>query len=407
MHSSARAKVKARIILPLITLATLVGALLVMISGVQRASIVHATGTSYPQGFYQQTNLVSNIPGMAKFTDAYLRNPWGLAYAPGGPWWVADNSTALSTLYGGDGTPFPPGSPIVVSIPKSGGIPGGAPTGTVFNPFASTNPHDFVISKNGNSGPGTFLFASEDGTISGWNPNVDPRHAIIAADRSTLGPGAVYKGLAIASSGKHAFIYATNFRLGTVEMLNGQFKLVRSFTDHQVANNCPLPGQCFSPFDIQNIGNKLYVTYALQKPDKHDDQKGVGNGFIDVFSTEGQLLRRLAAHGPLNSPWGLAMAPNNFGPYSGDLLVGNFGDGHINAFTPTGRFLGPLKDPTRHPIAISGLWGIAFGNDQLAGASNELYFSAGTNFETDGLFGKISFFQPLAGTAPGIGSNYP
>ncbi len=362
-------------------------------SGVFQASAAQAAGSSSSGGFYQQTNLVSDIPGMAKFTDLNLKNPWGLSHSPTGPWWVSDNNANVATVYKGDGTAFQVGTPpmpLVVTIPLPGGGPGGTPTGNVFNPVNSTNPDDFVVRENGKSGASVFMFATEDGTISGWNPNVDGTHAIIAVDRSTVGQGAVYKGLAFGSSDNREFIYATNFRFGTVEMFNANFKRVRSFTDQKLSHDCPLPGQCFAPFGIQNIGGNLYVTYALQKKDKHDDQSGPGNGFVDVFSTKGHLLRRLAAHGTLNSPWGLALAPDNFGQFSDDLLVGNFGDGRINAFDPdSGDFLGQLKDKEGNPITIDDLWGLAFGNGHLAGDTNTLFFAAGINDEADGLFGTI------------------
>ncbi len=385
MHFSVR--VKRMTVFPLIVFIVLAGFVAAV---VVRVPATHAASLSSEEGFYQQTNLVSDISGLAKVTDAHLHNPWGLSASPTSPWWVSDNNAGVSTLYNGDGAIIP----LVVTIPLPGGGPGGTPTGTVFNPVNSTNPNDFVVSENGKSGPSLFLFATEDGTISGWNPTVDGTHAIIAVDRSTVGLGAVYKGLAIGSSHHQEFIYATNFRFGTVEMFDAHFKLVRSFTDKKLSRDCPLPGQCFAPFGIQNIGGKLYVTYALQKPDKHDDQAGAGRGFVDVFDTAGHLLRRFAEHGALNSPWGLALAPSHFGRFSHDLLVGNFGDGRINAFDlDSGEFHGQLKDEGGHPITIDGLWALAFGNGHLAGKQNELFFSAGINDEVDGLFGKIQFVR--------------
>jgi uncharacterized protein (TIGR03118 family) len=259
----------------------------------------------------------------------------------------------------------------------------------VFNPTSG-----FVISQGGASGPGQFLFATEDGTISGWNPAVDPAHALIAVDRSAVRQGkfvgAVYKGLALAPSGSGSFLYATDFRFGVVEQFDAQFHLVRSFTDPVLAEDCPLPGQCFAPFGIQNIGGDLFVSFALQNKAHHDDVGGAGNGFVDVFDTSGTLKGRFASMGSLNSPWGLALAPAGFGTFSNDLLVGNFGDGRINAFDPsTGKFLGQLQDPAGHPIAINGLWGLAFGNGGLAGDTTTLFFASGLNDEADGLFGSI------------------
>ncbi len=342
-------------------------------------------------GFYQQTNLVSDLPNIAKFQDPNLLNPWGLSHSPTSPWWVSDNGAGVSTLYKGDGTAVP----LVVTIPPPAGSPAGttaAPTGNVFNPFFSTDPNAFVVSQGSASGPSIFMFATEDGTISGWNPGVDPTHAILAVDRSTVGAGAVYKGLAIGSNASGAFIYATNFRFGTVEMFDANFHLVRSFTDSKLANTCPLPNQCYAPFGIQNIGGNLYVTYALQNAAKHDDVSGPAHGFVDVFDTNGNLLRRLVSHGRLNSPWGLALAPADFGRFSNDLLVGNFGDGRINAINPSnGAFLGQLSSQAGNPITIDDLWGLVFGNGANAGQTNELFFTAGINDEADGLFGKITF----------------
>ena len=348
------------------------------------------------KGFYQQTNLVSDLPNIAQVQDTNLVNSWGLSHGPTSPWWVSDNGTGVATLYNGNGTPvnpLPPGTPpLVVTIPVPAGVTTAAPTGNVFNPFFSTNPTDFVVSQGSASGPSRFIFATEDGTISGWNPGVDKTHAILEVDRSTVGAGAVYKGLAIGSNASGNFIYATNFRFGTVEMFDAKFNLFKSFTDSKLANTCPLPNQCYAPFGIQNIGGNLYVTYALQNAAKHDDVAGPAHGFVDIFDTSGNLIRRLVSHGRLNSPWGLALAPADFGRFSNDLLVGNFGDGRINAINPkNGAFLGQLRDQSNTPITIDGLWALAFGNGSVAGGTNELFFTAGINGEADGLFGKITF----------------
>ncbi len=203
--------------------------------------------------------------------------------------------------------------------------------------------------------------------------------------------GPVYKGLALGHNSAGNFLYATNFRFGSVDMFDAHFNPTGSFTDSTLSNDCPFTGQCFAPFGIQNINGNLYVTYALQKPGKHDDQAGPGNGFVDVFDTNGNLLQRLLAHGQLNSPWGLALAPEGFGRFGKDLLVGNFGDGHINAYEPgTGAFRGQLKDQKGNPIAINGLWALGFGNGALAGPTDTLFFTAGINDEADGLFGSIT-----------------
>ena len=338
-------------------------------------------------GFYQQTNLVSDLPNIAKFQDPNLVNSWGLVHGPATPWWVADNGTGVSTLYNGQGVKVP----LTVTIPAPAGSPAGttaAPTGVIFNGNGGFN-----VSENGTSFSSVFIFDTEDGTISGWNPTfADRTHAILAVDRSTVGAGAVYKGLAMGSNASGTFIYATNFRFGTVEQFNSSFQLVKSFTDSRLANTCPLPNQCYAPFGIQNIGGNLYVTFALQNAEKHDDVAGPAHGFVDVFDTSGNLIQRLIMHGRLNSPWGLAHDPADFGLFSNALLVGNFGNGRINAYDlNTGEFLGQLRDQTNTPITIDGLWSLQFGNDANAGLHNELFFTAGINDEADGLFGKIAF----------------
>jgi uncharacterized protein (TIGR03118 family) len=320
---------------------------------------------------YSQTNLVSNIPGMAAVTDPHLENPWGISFGPTSPFWVADNGTGVSTLYRPDGTPVP----LVVTIPPPTGSEGpSAPTGTVFN---GTN--DFVVSGNGTSGPAVFIFVTENGTIAGWNPGVDLTHAVLVVDNSGL--DAVYKGLASARTSKGSFLYATNFHDGVVEMYNSHFQLVKTFTDTSVPPR-------YAPFNIRNINGKLYVTFAEQDEDKGDDISGPHHGFVDVFDTSGNKLRRLISRGVLNSPWGIALAPANFGRFSNDLLVGNFGDGRISAFDPvTGQFLGQLLNKNGAVLSIEGLWMITFGNSTAP--SNALFFSAGINDEADGLFGRL------------------
>ncbi len=365
----------------------IVAALALLLLVLPGTAFAHANTGSH--GFYQQTNLVSDTPGLAMFTDPNLVNPWGLSHSPTSPWWISDNGTGVATLYKGNGVAVP----LVVTIPPPAGSPSGttaAPTGNIFNPVNSTDTDDFVVSAHKKSGPSIFIFATEDGTISGWNPNVDLNNAILAVDRSAVGSGAVYKGLAFGWSSGNEFIYATNFRFGTIEMFDANFHLVSSFTDARLANKCPLPNQCYAPFGIQNIGGKLYVTFALQNAQRHDDVAGAGHGFVDVFDTNGHLLRRLISRGHLDSPWGLAHAPSDFGRFSNALLVGNFGDGLINAYNlHTGAFLGQLKDSSGNAIQIDDLWGLAFGNGAAAGESDELFFTAGIGDEQHGLFGKI------------------
>jgi len=202
---------------------------------------------------------------------------------------------------------------------------------------------------------------------------VDATHAILVVDRSGVTreefTGAVYKGLALATTNSGDFRFATNFRFGAVEKFDAQFNLVASFTDPSLASDCPIPGppvQCFDPFGIQTINDELYVTFALQDAAHHDDVKGLGNGFVNVFDTNGNLIRRFASQGTLNSPWGLALAPANFGPLSNDVLIGSFGHGRINAFdSVTGVFVDQLRDEGGNAITINGLWGLAFGNGGL------------------------------------------
>jgi len=336
---------------------------------------------------YAQTNLVSNVPGLAKVQDPNLKNPWGISHSATSPWWVSDNNGNVATLYDGNGTRFPPppAGPLVVNIPAPGAMTGGTPTGNVFNGTGG-----FVVSDGSKSGSSLFIFATEDGTIVGWSPAVSFTQAIIAVDNSkvpTPQNGAVYKGLALAQSEAGQTLYAANFRAGTVDVFDSSFNAVHragAFKDSKVPAG-------FAPFGIQSIGDRIYVTYAKQKPDKHDDLSGPGNGFVDVFSTEGKLLERLIRHGKLNSPWGLTVAPNNFGEFSGDLLVGNFGDGHVNAYDRrSGEFEGTLRKSNGSAIEIQGLWGIAFGNGQTAGPKNSLFFAAGIHDEVDGLFGSLT-----------------
>lgn len=340
---------------------------------------------------YIQKNLVSDLPNVAERTDPHLVNPWGIAFAPMGPFQISDNGTGVSTAYDENGRPFPNSTaPEVITIPPpAGSPPPAAPTGVVFN-----GTQGFVVSERGRSGPSFFIFATEDGTISGWSPQVDQTRAVLAVDNSSnavdkLKLGAVYKGLAIGESSVGTLIYAANFRDGVVEMYDTRFRFERAFTDPRITPDAKTPG--FAPFGIRNIDGLLYVTFAVQNAARHDDVSGPGNGFIDVFTLEGAFLRRFSTGGVLNSPWGLALAPADFGPLSNTLLVGNFGNGLINAFDPaTGGFVGHLTNQHGDPIAIRGLWGLTFGNGGLAGPTNVLFFAAGINDEADGLFGRIA-----------------
>jgi uncharacterized protein (TIGR03118 family) len=336
---------------------------------------------------YVQTNLVSDIPGLAAHTDPNLKNPWGTSVGPGTPIWASDNHAGEATLYDGAGNPQP--RVVTIPAPPSAGVGAiGAPTGQAFNTFDPTST-DFVISKNGVSGPAFFLFATEDGTIAGWNPSVDNTHAVIAVDNSTATDaagdvGANYKGLALVSTPKGKFIYATSFRFGRVDVYDSHFDLVNSFTDPTIPAG-------FAPFGIHNIGGRLYVTFAKQGPGKDDDAARPGNGFVDVFSPNGDLLQRLVSRGRLDSPWAVTLAPSSFGAFGGDILVGNFGYGRINAYDPvTGAFQGELSRPGGGPVTIDGLWGLRFSPTTPGATPNTLFFTAGLNHEADGLFGTIT-----------------
>jgi len=329
-----------------------------------------------PGGRYQQHNLVTDGFIVADHTDANLVNPWGIAFNPFGPVWIADNGSGLSTLYNGAGVP----QALVVSIPPATGAAAGNPTGIVFN-----GSNGFVVTKGTASGPAKFIFATEDGVVAGWNPTVDLTHAILVKDNS--GSGAVYKGLALSAGGNGSLLYATDFRNNKIDVWDSTFAPVLlpagAFTDPKIPSG-------FAPFGIQAINGNIYVTYAKQDAARHDDVKGMGLGYVDVFDPNGNLLDRVASKSKLNAPWGLALAPAGFGDFSNSLLVGNFGDGHINAFDiATGEFLGQLMGMDGKPITIDGLWGVAFGNGFVGQPVNTLFFTAGPNGEADGLYGRL------------------
>jgi uncharacterized protein (TIGR03118 family) len=322
---------------------------------------------------YVQENLISDLNGVARITDPNLVNPWGLAAGPSTPLWIADNGTDVSTLYtGGVHESIPKILPLVVAIP------GGAPTGLVFN--ATT---DFVIHSGAASAPAKFIFDSEAGKIVAWSPVVPP---LTSGQVKFSSPdGAVFKGLAIASTSGGSFLYATDFHNGVVDVFDKNFNMV-TLSGHFTDPNIPAG---FAPFGIQLLNGRLFVTYAKQDAAKHDDVSGPGNGFVDVYNTSGHLVRRLISKGDLNSPWGLVMAPIGFGMFTHDLLVGNFGDGAIHAYDPkTGALLGPLMNHDGNPIVIDSLWGLRFGNGVI-GTRRTLLFTAGIGGEGHGLFGEI------------------
>jgi uncharacterized protein (TIGR03118 family) len=325
--------------------------------------------------FYRQRNLVSDSAAVpAEQRDPNLVNAWGLAFNPYGAAWVADNHTGLATLYNGNGNP----QSLVVTVPGAAGATG-SPTGTVF--YGGPG---FVVGKGTASGPSRFLFASEDGGIAGWAPNVDRTHAIRVIDNSAR--NAVYKGIAISGNGHGTLLYATDFHNGKVDVYDSNFKpayLTGTFHDPQ------LPAG-YAPFGIQAVNGDLYVTFAKQDEERMDDVPGRGFGFIDVFDPDGHLLRRLVSGGALDAPWGIALAPASFGRFSNRLLVGNFGDGLINAYDPaTGKWLGRLKAPQGKAIHVDGLWGIAFGNGLNDQPVDALFFAAGPDDENHGLYGRI------------------
>jgi uncharacterized protein (TIGR03118 family) len=336
-----------------------------------------------PNSVYLQTNLISDQAGVAAITDASLVNAWGLAVPPtGGNFWISDNGTGLSSVYGGDVNQ----SDLTKKLADVT-IPGEGPTGVVFNPFSMSNPTDFVISSGTSSGPAAFIFVTEDGTIAGWNANVPPGPPPSSqAQVGTTVAGAIYKGVAIGNNGTENLLYAANFHTGHIDVFD------RTFASKTLAGNFTDPDlpMGYAPFNVQNIGGTLYVMYAQQDANAEDEVAGAGKGFVDKFDLNGHLLGRFASSGVLNAPWGIAQAPANFGKFSGDILVGNFGDGRINAFTTAGTFAGTLKDVRGNPIAIDGLWALAFGNGISAGEANNLYFTAGPDEEMHGLFGKLA-----------------
>ena len=341
----------------MLALALVLGAALVAVSPL----------TAAERNAYTVTALVSDQPGVATHTDGNLVNAWGLTAGPTTPWWVSDNGTNNSTLYGGDGAP----RALVVDV-------AGGPTGTVFN-----NTSAFLLPTGGKA---LFLFDGEDGVVRGWN-GAQGTTAIVVKDRSDV--GAIYKGLSIADTAAGPRLYAADFHNARIDVFDGNFGLVpdSGFVDPG------LPAG-YAPFNVQTIGDRVFVAYAKQDEDAEDEIAGQGRGFVDAYDTQGNLLDRVAQHGQLNAPWGLALAPETFGRFGGDLLVGNFGDGNINAYEElsNGHFahLGELRGSDGKPLAIDGLWALRFGNDSAAGSSQTLFFTAGPDEESHGLFGSIT-----------------
>jgi uncharacterized protein (TIGR03118 family) len=341
--------------------------------------VVLVGGVAAAAGAREQANpytvhaLVSDDPSVpAPATDANLVNGWGLTAGPTTPWWAADNGTNVSTLYTGSGSK----AALTVAVP-------GGPTGTVFN----GNPADFIVTQNGKSGAARFLFATEAGTVVGWSPAVNGTAAVTGADRSSA--GAIYKGLATANDR----LYATDFHNARVDVFDKSFGLMSlsgAFQDPKVPKG-------FAPFGIQALGGNIFVTYAKQDAAAKDDVAAPGQGYVDEFTPDGQLVGQVVnsqkKNAPLNAAWGLALAPTGFGNFAGDLLVGNFGNGRVSAYAQSGSkwvYKGQLRVGDGTPITIPGLWAIAFGNGSASGPTTSLYFLSGPGDEKHGLFGSIT-----------------
>ena len=370
---------------------TILGVMIAMLCAIiysAQKTLVTASAAPGPSQFYAQHNLVSDGFVPADHINPDVVNAWGLVSGPTTPWWIVDNGTGKSTLYNVATGTFP----LTVTVPGVGGEQGN-PTGIVFNGGSG-----FVVNNGAGTSPARFIFSSEDGTISAFRgvPVVT-----VVPNAQAPAHGAIYKGLAIDSATNGQFLYATDFHGGAVDIFDASFHAVTmpgAFTD-------PTLPAGFAPFGIQNIAGTIYVTYALQDEDKEDDVSGPGNGFVDAFTTSGAFIRRVASMGELNSPWGLALAPANFGRFSGDLLVGNFGDGRIHAFdaatlTSEGEFeaVGLLHSAAGKPVQIDGLWALQFGHGTSAtsanGLTNTLFFTAGPAEEEHGLFGSLVNVPP-------------
>jgi uncharacterized protein (TIGR03118 family) len=352
------------------------------IERLENRSLMSASG-------FDQTNLVSDQFGVAQIQDKNLINPWGIALNPaGGAFWLADNDAGVATLFSGDlNNSSLAKQSLVVNIPN------GEPTGVVAN---TTN--DFVIKDNaGHSGVAKFIFASEGGNISGWNPAVPPPAPSTNAQPAVHVDGAFFTGLAIANAGGKHFLYAADFAGGKIDVFNSQFRhdsLGHTFTDPNMPSG-------FAPHNIENFGGRLFVAYAQQDPAHPGHEAfGAGAGFIDEYSSSGRLIQRISSGGALNAPWGMAMAPKGFGQFGGDLLVGNLGDGHITALDPNRNFaqVGQLKNADGSVIAIDGLWSLQFGNGVSSGDSNALYFTAGPDRYQHGLFGSLRTVRDITVT---------
>jgi len=336
------------------------------------ATIALGSGLASANDF-TQTNLVSDVANLALHQDLVLKNAWGLSHGPNTPFWISDAGTDLSTLYDGTGSKVS----LQVAIPGPAAHVPAVPTGNLFNPTSG-----FLVTAGDSSTKAFFIFAGATGTISAWNPNVDRFHAILKVNNF---PQAGYTGIALGTNSTGTFLFAANFPEGRIDVFDSTFApatLAGTFTD-------PVVPAGYGPFNIENINGRLFVTYAKIDPQTGHDIAGVGNGYVAVFDTNGMLLRHFASQGLLNSPWGMAIAPSTFENVKGDLLVGNFGDGHVNAFRLSdGRFGGQLKMEGR-TIVVPGLWALVDGGGALNADPNEVYFTAGINNQADGLFGTL------------------
>ncbi len=356
---------------------------------------------------YTQTNLVSNASGVAPVTDPQLINPWGISRGSGSPWWVSDNATGFSTLYNGAGAK----QSLIVTIPPADPnnkkTPTGTPTGTIFNGSQT----DFLLAP---AKPAVFLFSTIDGTIAGWNPSVAATLAVTVVKTTD---GSSYTGLTSAFVNGKPFLYAANFNKGRVDVYDGAFHVAQlskepvnedsSDRDVQSSENAfvdeRLPRD-YAPFNVQAVGNDIVVTYALHEEGARLETDGPGLGFVDIYSSTGRLLRRLEHGDWLNAPWGVALAPLDFGRFSHDLLIGQFaggGDTQSSGFIAaydlaTGKFDGLLQDASGKPLAINGVWALSPGNvspnnnDAAAAPATEVYFTAGPNRGSGGLFGYLT-----------------
>ncbi len=344
------------------------------------SSVSSATGAGSARA-YTATPLVADTEIQGATIDPNLVNPWGIAYGPDTFFWIANNGTGTSTVYDGDGRPQPNASPLVVNLP----LPEGAsddtakPTGLVYQ-----GEDGYAAGTGGQNASARFIFATEEGTLL-WTPALGSDQAFIAVDAS--GDGAIFKGLTLVQRDDRSWLLAADFRNGVVRAYDSQFQPIDlgpgAFVDPDLPSG-------YAPFGIQRLGDFVYVTYALQDEDKEDDVAGEGNGYVSQFDPEGGFVARVASEGLLNAPWAVTRAPDDFGAFGGALLIGNFGDGTIHAFDRESfEPLGVLQDENGEALVFDGLWGLTFGNGRQAGDTNTLYYTAGPNDESRGVFGKI------------------